>query len=349
MAALIYVDIKGGLIGKQQMTSGRDAVGLAVGADTSGALACIAQAKERYPLADGVATYWNARPIRFASQFEFYLAQINPWRPRAGYFLWGNNGADFVYRDINQTPETDVDSASKNSASLPPPVRSYNFVIATQAEQQSRLWGSLPMQATHTVQCKNHAIYYFADPAILWHYLFPLGLPVPTAPIVSAASVVSGLPSTAPAEAKMGPNAVATYWPDDLSTLVGEQSSGAISTAGKGGFLVYGPYLSLPAGQYRLQVLGNLNISTQGSADESTKSTLSKLTSSKPTSIGLLDVSAQFGTKTITSMPLQTGSSQIAQLDFQLKQDTYDVEFRIQVNADVQGQVTGYRLERLGN
>lgn len=331
VAILVYCDIQGGLIGKQQITTGRDAVGLAVGADASGALACIAKAKESYPLADGVATYWNARPIRFASQFEFYLAQINPWRPRAGYFLWGNNGADFVYRDAKTIPQLSTNASAQNHQNNTNNIatRNYNFVLATHAEEQSRLWGSLPMQATQTVQCKNHSLFYFENPSVLWQYLFPLGLPVPAA---------GGLPSNPIAVlAGVSSASTATYWPDDLLTQVGVRSSNAISTNGQSGFLSYGPYLSLPAGRYRLQVLGHLSASIKTAED----------TSSKPANLGVLDVSSQFGAKIIAGALIKESHTNIAQLDFELERDTHDVEFRIQVPANVQGQVTGYRLERL--
>ena len=349
IAALVYSDIRGGLIGKQQMTTGRDAVGLAVGADASGALACIEQTKQFYPLADGVATYWNARPIRFASQFDFYLAQINPWRPRAGYFLWGNNGADFVYRDAKSIAQQSSSSFAQNDTNKIA-IRTYNFVIATQAEKQSRLWGSLPMQATQVVECKNHTLYYFENPAVLWQYLFPLGLPAPLSNAIALAAPVKELAQdltkdlakdlakdSTKQSTKESSTTATTYWPDDLFTQVGVQTSSAISTNAKPGFLVYGPYLSLPAGNYRLQVLGHLGFATK------------PVDASKQATIGILDISAQFGTKIIASMALQESASKIAQLDFQLERDTHDVEFRIQVGANVQGQVSAYRLERLAN
>lgn len=337
VATLVYCDIQGGLIGKQQVTNGRDAVGLAVGADASGALACIAKAKESYPLSDGVATYWNARPIRFASKFEFYLAQINPWRPRAGYFLWGNNGADFVYRDAKTIPQQSINASAQNTQNTTNNIatRSYNFVLATHAEEQSRLWGSLPMQATNTLQCKNHTLFYFENPSVLWQYLFPLGLPVPAVEGLRTNLTTVQVPSSSMTPATSA--ASVTYWSDDLFTQVGVRSPGAISTNGQSGFLSYGPYLSLPAGRYRLQVLGHLSLSAKTAGDAF----------SNQTNLGVLDVSSQFGARIIASTPIQESANNIAQLDFELARDTHDVEFRVQVPKEVQGQVTGYRLERI--
>ena len=328
ISALTHWDLRHDLIGPKQVTSGRDAIGLSAGADTSGALACIASAAQYYPLADGVATYWNARPTRFASHFGFYLAQINPWRPRAGYFLWGNNGIDFVYSDRGSQKQS---------------IRSYNFVLATKPELAARLWGSLPLQAAQTIQCAEHTVFYFENPAVLWQYLFPLG-----APYINEASVnplaqnslLESTPSRYKALEVMIPTpqsngAVHTYLGDDLSTQTGARDGSSIRTNEQDGFLVYGPYISLPKGRYRLAVTGHLQAP--------------HMPIDKP--IGTIDVSTNFGKTILTAQainsPLPT-SKTITQLDFELERDSSDIEFRIQVGSAVEGFVGSYQLQRIG-
>jgi hypothetical protein len=162
MLGLAYWDAQKGLIGSAQEASGRDALGLSVGADARAALACLEQAQAQYPLLDGIATYWNARPTRFAANDYLYLAQINPWRPRAGYFLWGNNGVDFVYRYAPNPMDPSQSLGSYQDANTV--LRSYNFLLATQAELDARLWGRLPAQATGSVRCAKHSVFYFDNP-----------------------------------------------------------------------------------------------------------------------------------------------------------------------------------------
>jgi len=96
---------------------GIDHVGLAVSVDAMGAAACIQKAKAQWPLADGVSTYWYARPTRFARGFDTYLAQVDQGRSRSGAFVWGNNGIDLVYANKAQTA-----------------FRRYNFVLTTSAQ-----------------------------------------------------------------------------------------------------------------------------------------------------------------------------------------------------------------------
>jgi len=325
--AVAYWDFRLNLIGGSHVNSGRGDIGLSVGADAISSLACIAQAAKQYPLEDGVATYWNARPTRFASHFQYYLAQINPWRPREGYFLWGNNGVDFVYRNAQRATFTsmskkesvqnfDVSASeiqSKNS------VRRYNFVLATKSELNERLWGSLALQATQTVDCENHSIFYFKDPAVLWQYLFPLGL------IGDLASL---------GNLDIDKANIRTYLGDDLFTQTGAREGSAIVTNGQLGFLVYGPYVSLPPGHYRLMVMGQLN----------------QLKLPSPANIGLIDVSTNFGKKIIASKPLYATAKfnqKITQIEFTLERNTPDIEFRIQLNSETTGRVEAYHLESM--
>lgn len=298
--------------------SGKDLGGLATGAQTDLAMACLTQAKAQRPLEDGLATYWNARPTRFASQFAYYFAQINPWRPRSGYMVWGNNAMDFVYRDFNaKTP------------------RSYNFVLATQDELASRLWGSLPSQASFIVTCPAHRILYFEDPSVLWNFLFPLEVPFG----FDRGQSTSESSSTARhARERIFPA-------DDFFTVVGERHGTTITAVGKAGVLAYGPYIPLPPGEYRLIARGQLQQARSENA--------------------LIDVSTQFGKKLIAnkvftlpaqgqSIPsksglpaLPTNQAVITQMDFTLPTTTDDVEFRLQVPKDTYGVFIQFELQRL--
>jgi hypothetical protein len=115
---------------------------------------CIAEAKKVLPLDDGVATYWNARPIKFLSNFQYYLAQVRPWAPKEGFFLWGNNGYDFKYKEQGQQT-----------------LRNYNYIIAPHAEVSSGLWGDILKRADKTITCSTSTLYYFDQDNILNNFL----------------------------------------------------------------------------------------------------------------------------------------------------------------------------------
>jgi hypothetical protein len=295
-------------IGPQmQDNPGKDMIGLAVGAQTELAIACLNQAKAQFPLEDGVATYWNARPTRFASNFTQFFAQINPWRPRSGYMVWGNNAIDFVYRDSEQT--------------IP---RQYNHLLATKHELASRLWGSLPAQATGVMECPMHTIFYFDRPDILWNYVFPLDVPF-------------GFTKTPTQEqsAKTPTQQTNRIFPaDDFFTVVGVRQGARLEATGQAGVLAYGPYIPLLAGHYRLIAKGALNASSPANV--------------------VLDVGAQFGRQVIAAKAIQLPSAasnhaaeEIGSLDFSLDKTTEDVEFRLQVPATARGTLLEFELRRL--
>ena len=302
---------------------GKDMIGLAVGSQTELAVACLDQAKARLNLQDGVATYWNARPTRFASNFDYFFAQINPWRPRSGYMMWGNNGIDFIYRDSEKkTP------------------RQYNFLLATKHELGTRLWGSLPAQASNTIECPMHSIFYFDNPDILWDYLFPLEVPFgfTAANPTNAGTITAGMPRSASERPSR------TFPADDFFTLVGSREGAALKPTGQAGILAYGPYIPLLAGQYRLIAQGTLTSALPANA--------------------LIDVSAQYGKQLIAAKNIALTNAanhseshrsasgnppleEIARIDFEIKHTTQDLEFRLQVPANTQGQFLGFVLQRL--
>ena len=267
------------------------------------AFQCINQAAQQYPLADGVASYWNARPTYFFSQFQYFLAQASPWHPRSGYLYWGNNGIDFAYADGNRERP-----------------RHYNYILATNNEIKLSLWGSLVDRATAQVRCEKHTILFFENEATVQNYLFPFGMPFD----MDAAGHV------------FKPNAqdrqwiADPYWGTDLFTAVGVRDNLSIRATGKEGVLVYGPYISLPAGSYRLIAKGSL----MGDGKE----------------IGAMDISARRGAEKIAQVSIvapTAKSEMIAELPFKIERPVIDAEFRVFVKPNTTGVFTNYELMKL--
>jgi len=287
----------------QKAPTNLDKVGLSFGAkNASIANQCIQETSQQLALEDGIATYWSARPIFFASNFERYLAQTNPWRPRSGYFLWGNNGRDFVLRRSGQATR-----------------RNYNFIIATKEEIDNHFWSHISSRATRVIECPKNTIYYFDEPQILWNFLFPLGVPFDLASDKKLYSNISSdlfVNSTFPA--------------DELFTLSGIHQASTIEAIGQSGFLVFGPYIPLSAGHYRLTVFGSLS----GPAGD----------------LGILDVIASGGSKTFLKIPIPAKSTHagiIMQAEFKIDQPVNDAEFRLSTYQQVIGQFDRYAIEKL--
>lgn len=115
---------------------------------------CIRGAAKKYPLQDGVAEYWDARQIKFFSNFNYYIAQIAPYvLLNHGYFYWINNKNDFYYRDTKLT--------------IP---RNYNYIFAK--NQDINKWGEVLKHSTDHYTCQNYTVYYYNDPKVLWKLLF---------------------------------------------------------------------------------------------------------------------------------------------------------------------------------
>ena len=271
--------------------------------DADLAVKCIEKASALHPLSDGIATYWHARPIYFASKFKNYLAPISPWQPRGGYMYWGNNGLDLVYKEGN-----------------PNHPRRYNYVLSTNDEMSLNLWGSLVSQSVAQTQCAQHTVLFFSDTSILENFLFPFGKPFA---VDSKNRVV--VPNNNAYEWAARP-----YWGSDLFTLVGMRDGMSILASGHEGVLVYGPFITLPSGSYRLAARGHLTGSTH--------------------SIGYMEVSSKQGQLILASTPIISGgedSNEIGELIFKLEKSVSDVEFRILVNQHVRGIFSQYELVKL--
>lgn len=121
-----------------------------------------------------------------------------------------------------------------------------------------------------------------------------------------------------------------------LSSLVGKREPELIRSTGQPGFLVYGPYTSLPAGSYRLVARGSLKGSATGAMP-----------------IATMDVIAQKGERVLVSRPLygdeNPGEDMIAALTFDLPRAVSDAEFRIQVTEKATVAFRAYQLTKVNN
>lgn len=270
---------------------------------------CIKRASLEYPLQDGIASYWNARPVRFYSNFEYYLAQVTPWRPSEGHFFWGNNGYSFLYKNT--------------STKLP---RQYNYILATNDEVQSSLWGGVINKAINKVSCEKDTLFYFDDPKTLWDFLFSRGLPTGLEP-----SKLKTGPVGACAANFSSPSCIFAGGDAKLSTQVGVREGGVIKANGQPGFLVFGPYIPLESGVYRLVAKGSL--------------------SGPSKALGVIDVVADLGKRILVVKPIvagQSASGEIVSLDFEIMQPITDAEFRINIPAQTVGSFIAYDLNKIG-
>lgn len=195
-------------------------------------LQCIRAAQKNTPLSDGIASYWNARPIRFASNFQYFLAQVKPDFPQMGFFFWGNNGSNFVYADQHQST-----------------LRNYNYILATQEELEQGKWGSITSQATKTFPCEKTSVLYYADAAILWNFLFAKKqAPIP--------DNFKGLLAKQTLFLKEGPQ---IFGANVLYTQTGTIHQNKLYAGKQAGYLVYGPYLNLDVGRYELTMQGSIS------------------------------------------------------------------------------------------
>jgi hypothetical protein len=290
----------------QAQVSNFDKVGLSVSASNAPqAYACIREAAQQYRLQDGIASYWSARPTRFASEFTYFLAQVNPWRPRSGYFTWGNNAFDFAYRD-----------QEKKQA------RQYNFIIATNHETDIGLWRAISARASNVVQCPANTLYFFKDQSVLSQYLFPFGNPVDRSPKVSGDDAALSQASFTKA----------TYPTNELFSLVGKVQADSIVASGQAGFLVFGPYVPIGVGKYKLSIYANFS----GPTPE----------------LGIFDIIAQGGKLTYAKQVMINQGSQkepLLSVEFEVDKPVNDMEFRIQIYSQIEGYFTHYQLSKISS
>ena len=118
---------------------------------------------------------------------------------------------------------------------------------------------------------------------------------------------------------------------DKLHTQqAGVRDGGVIKASGQPGFLVYGPYVPLEPGVYRLVAKGSL--------------------SGPSKALGVIDVTAEAGNRILASKPIVSGQSavgDIVSLAFEVTQPITDAEFRINVTAQSTGSFTAYELTKV--
>lgn len=118
-----------------------------------------------------------------------------------------------------------------------------------------------------------------------------------------------------------------------ILTNVGKKVSGpALVTSGAAGFLMFGPYLPLPAGNYKAKIIGRLNAEFGGGI--------------------AIDVADLKGTEILARKtlkvaegPILSGDRQIlASLDFTMTRDTTDLEIRVGVPANASMAITALEV-----
>ena len=115
-----------------------------------------------------------------------------------------------------------------------------------------------------------------------------------------------------------------------IASEVGQRGAAGMSADGRAGYLLYGPYVAMPAGNYRLQVTG------QWSGGVGT---------------AMLDAAMSRGARVLASRTLQSPADAApldASLDFHVPQGgAGDLEIRLRVDAGVKASVASYSLHAL--
>ncbi len=146
----------------------------------------------------------------------------------------------------------------------------------------------------------------------------------------SAQQVQDALFARTPPHKTWLPDGVRRYWGADprLHTQVGERRGTAMHTTGKAGFLVYGPYVSLPKGRYKVLVYGTCCM-IEGSKD------------------AWIDVAWNQGSilsgRLPFPAPLTDQPHELASLVFELPAHIHDVEIQIFVGKNEEFCI--YRIE----
>lgn len=117
-----------------------------------------------------------------------------------------------------------------------------------------------------------------------------------------------------------------------IKTLVGINDGKGVKTTGRAGFLVFGPYIGIKPGVYRLDIHGALD-------------------GDVPV-LGGFDVVSEKGGRVHTSFPIYRNMASadggvIAHAYFEIQQKVDDAEFRIVVDAGAKGVFKGYALNRI--
>ncbi|AXI02691.1 glycosyltransferase family 4 protein [Aquirhabdus parva] len=109
-----------------------------------------------------------------------------------------------------------------------------------------------------------------------------------------------------------------------LKTLVGKKTKSALTTTGVAGFLLFGPYIPLKNGYYRVKIFGNITFLNEQD---------------------YVDVTIERGMKKLIKVPLShvPSSDLIVDIPLYLNESATDIEIRINVSADSRLEV--YSIE----
>ena len=180
--------------------------------------------------------------------------------------------------------------------------------------------------------------------------LLSLGLPVllvacgeqaatsaPTASEAPAATATAAAPATGASVAPAGGSLVLHYSTDEptIGSEVGERRLGAgTSTSGRAGWLLFGPYVALPAGRYRVELQGYAEADNAGAVH--------------------VDIARDKGATVVAAMELD--AAQLADaasedgwivLPFTLAEPASDIEVRLRVADTSRLSVSGYVIRAL--
>jgi hypothetical protein len=111
-----------------------------------------------------------------------------------------------------------------------------------------------------------------------------------------------------------------------LGSVVGRVGAAGIVADGRAGYLLFGPYLAVPPGTYRLRLQG---VDAPAGA--------------------MVDVAARAGAFALVApAPLRVGDGVLADLSFDVPEPGVgDLEVRVQVPAGARLRIAGYTIERL--
>lgn len=126
------------------------------------------------------------------------------------------------------------------------------------------------------------------------------------------------------------------YWGNDprLSAQVGRRLGRCVQSAGEAGFLMFGPYLALPTGRYRITLFGSAAPSPDG--------------------IGYMDVAVRKGAMKLVELPIRAtvpangpGESTLVEAEVELDQPCDDLEVRLWAAAHADMVLRGMEIKPL--
>ncbi|UIJ71065.1 hypothetical protein [Aurantimonas sp. HBX-1] len=259
--------------------------------------------RERYALENGYAEYWLARKLSVITDWTIDINQFAPWSPDP--FFWGNNILWYYY---------DMDSGHLGKS---------NFIISNglQKNEITNRYG----EPSNEVPCAEFNIMIYDD----WRQLQRrVNEKLPTAN--SDEEILEHFPDDfSPVDIALG-----DYSPTSFQRQVGVVDNGELeakSPRDPAGFLMYGPYVDLPAGSYEVQVEFVCTNMGEGS---------------------FFDVTANIGQISLNRSVFArnddrcNGAENSVSMPFILEKDTTNIEFRAHFGGTGDMAVKSVRVDR---